>query len=183
MTALTRPTLDLYDAWASCLDEFGPGHVDASATWLVPRERDTTIEFCADLVTAAGAMADSSVPAPEGLVHADTYWITDGDVVVGFLQLRHTLNAFLLEQGGHVGYSVRPSRRRRGHATRALALALERARSLGLGSVLVTCDEDNVASARTIESAGGELEDLRQGKRRYWIDLYAPLPSTDEASP
>ena len=90
--------------------------------------------------------------------------------VVGFLALRHSLNAWLLEEGGHIGYSVRPSRRGQGHASRALALAVRRSAELGLDRVLVTCDEDNVASARTIERNGGVYEDTRNGKRRYWID-------------
>jgi len=89
--------------------------------------------------------------------------------------LRHTLNEWLLEIGGHVGYSVRPSQRRRGHASFALAGTLDTARELGLDRVLITCREENVASARTIEHAGGVLEDVRDtdlGRiRRYLIDL------------
>ena len=89
--------------------------------------------------------------------------------MVGFLALRHALTAWLLEEGGHIGYSVRPSRRGQGHATRALGLAVRRSAELGLDRVLLTCDEDNVASARTIERNGGVYEDTRNGKRRYWI--------------
>ncbi len=102
---------------------------------------------------------------------SDYWWITHDHEVVGFLAIRHRLNEWLLEEGGHIGYSVRPSRRRQGHASRALGLALLRARDLGLDRVLVTCDEDNVGSARTIESQGGIFEDARKGKRRYWIAL------------
>ena len=106
-------------------------------------------------------------------MHCDYLWITDGDPeeVIGFLAIRHRLNDFLLEEGGHIGYSVRPARRGEGHATRALALALDRAAELGIDRVLVTCDEDNEPSRRTIEGNGGVLEDVRKGKRRYWIDL------------
>jgi predicted acetyltransferase len=64
---------------------------------------------------------------------------------------------------------VRPSRRREGHASRAVALALIRAKELGLERVLLTCDEDNVGSRLTIENAGGVYEDSRKDKRRYWI--------------
>jgi predicted acetyltransferase len=71
--------------------------------------------------------------------------------------------------GGHIGYSVRPGARRRGVATAALAQGLEIAAALGIDPVLVTCDTDNTASRRTIEGAGGSLEDIRDGKRRYWI--------------
>ena len=93
---------------------------------------------------------------------------------LGSVSLRHELNDFLLERGGHIGYSVRPAARRRGIATAALRLTLQRARSLGLDRVLVTCEAGNVASARTIEGCDGALEDVREGMRRYWIELPAP---------
>jgi predicted acetyltransferase len=64
---------------------------------------------------------------------------------------------------------VRPSRRRQGHARRALALGVRRAGELGIERVLVTCDDDNAGSRRTIERCGGVLEDVRGDKRRYWI--------------
>ena len=118
--------------------------------------------------------ADPAYDLPEDRVHCDYYWITDGagadEEVVGFLALRHALTAWLLEEGGHIGYSVRPSRRGQGHASRALGLAVRRAAELGLDRVLLTCDEDNLASARTIERNGGVYEDTRNGKRRYWIE-------------
>ena len=171
MTTLTRPSLGLYDAWAACVADFEPGHIPAAASWLVDREPEISRDYCADLVDAIAAVADTSRTTPAGVVHADSYWVSDDRTVVGFLQVRHTLNDFLRETGGHIGYSIRPGHRRRGHATRALGLALERARVLGLDRVLVTCDDDNVASARTIEAWDGILEDVRNGKRRYWISL------------
>ena len=88
---------------------------------------------------------------------------------IGFLAVRHRLNDWLLQEGGHIGYSVRPSRRGVGHASRALHLGLGHAAGLGLDRVLLTCEEDNVASRRTIVSAGGVYEDTRNGKQRFWI--------------
>jgi predicted acetyltransferase len=111
-------------------------------------------------------------PGSEG-VPDSLLWIVEEQEVIGFLSLRHRLNDWLLEEGGHVGYSIRPSRRGHGHATRALALAVRRAAGLGIDRVLLTCDEDNLASARTIERGGGVYEDSRRGKRRYWIDTSA----------
>jgi predicted acetyltransferase len=71
--------------------------------------------------------------------------------------------------GGHIGYDVRPSARRRGHATAMLRAALPVARGLGIESALVTCDEDNVASRKVIEANGGVFEDQRGDKLRFWI--------------
>ena len=78
--------------------------------------------------------------------------------VIGFLALRHRLNDFLLQEGGHIGYSVRPSRRRAGHASRALALALPARRTPRPGAGGATCDEDNLGSRLIIEKAAGVLE-------------------------
>ena len=99
------------------------------------------------------------------------FWIADGDEVVGSLAVRHELSAWLLEEGGHIGYSIRPSRRRAGARVARARAGAGRARELGLDRVLVTCDEDNERSRRTIERNGGVLEDVRAGKRRYWIEL------------
>ena len=88
---------------------------------------------------------------------------------VGRLAIRHRLNDFLLDVGGHIGYDVRPSRRREGHAREMLRQALPWAHGLGIDSALVTCDDDNAASLRVIEAAGGVLEDVRGVKRRYWV--------------
>jgi predicted acetyltransferase len=99
------------------------------------------------------------------------FWVVDDerpDTYLGSASIRHRLTPFLLEVGGHIGYSVRPSARRRGVATEALRLLLPHAAALGIDPALVTCDVDNVASAKVIEANGGVLEDVRGVKRRYW---------------
>ncbi len=112
-------------------------------------------------------------PRPTGWVPCTFLWMSDGpgsDQFLGSIALRHSIDhPFLAEAGGHIGYSVRPSARRRGHATDALRQVVALAGRRGIGRVLVTCDETNVASARTIEAGGGVFEDSRQEKRRYWI--------------
>jgi predicted acetyltransferase len=84
------------------------------------------------------------------------------------------LNDHLLQIGGHIGDMVRPSERRKGYGTEQIRLALEKCRELGIPWVLVTCDKDNIASARTIQKNGGVLEnevmDADVVKQRYWID-------------
>ena len=63
-----------------------------------------------------------------------------------------------MTDGGHIGYSIRPSYRRRGYGHRILQLALEKCGDLGMERVLVTCDEDNAASRRIIEANGFVFE-------------------------
>ena len=97
--------------------------------------------------------------------------------VVGMLQIRHRFNEFLEKFGGNIGYSVRPSERRKGFAAQMLRLCLPRCRELGLTRVLVTCLRENEASRRTILANGGVYESTvyepREGEHleRYWIDL------------
>lgn len=96
--------------------------------------------------------------------------------IVGRASIRHELNDFLLNFGGHIGYAVRPAFRRLGYASSILRQSIALAGELGLSKVLLTCDDHNLGSARVIESAGGVLEDVRLGsdgieKRRYWIRL------------
>ena len=167
MTDLAPPDLRHFDSWAATLAEFGDDYPDGSGCPRdgQPRDRVSFERFVAERLR----YADPAAELPEGMVHCDFLWILDGAEMVGFLALRHTLNDFLLEQGGHIGYAVRPSRRRQGHASRARGLGVDRAAALGLDRVLLTCDEDNVGSRRTIEGAGGVYEDSRGGKRRYWI--------------
>lgn len=96
--------------------------------------------------------------------------------LAGRVSVRHWLNASLLQRGGHIGYGVLPQYRRRGLGRLLLLRGLEITSQLGIERVLVTCDEDNVASRRIIEGAGGVFEstfesaDHRVPTRRYWIE-------------
>ena len=108
---------------------------------------------------------DGWVPAVQLVAFA-----RDGQAV-GFLNLRLRLSDYLLEEGGHIGYSIRPSQRRKGLAKLQLELGLAEARKQGLERVLITCDEDNEASRRTILSAGGVYENTIDRSQRYWIEL------------
>ena len=95
--------------------------------------------------------------------------------IVGNLQIRHFLNEKLLNDGGHIGDSVRPSERRKGYATKMISLALEECKKLGMDKVLLVCDKDNIGSVKSIINNGGVLENevLKEGKliQRYWIML------------
>jgi predicted acetyltransferase len=117
---------------------------------------------------------------PPGQVPSTFLFGFVGPRIVGRVSIRHELNAFLLRVGGHIGYAVVPEFRRRGYATAMLVLSVRFARErFGIERVLLTCDDDNVGSIRTIEKSGGVLEnvvsgpDLVKPRRRYWIDARA----------
>lgn len=112
----------------------------------------------------------------EGLVCATTFIAVDEyNTVVGMLDIRHTLNDYLLNYGGHIGYSVAKAYRRKGIATEMLKQGLEICREMDIKDVLITCDKDNIGSAHTIMNNGGELEnEISNGDKiiqRYWITL------------
>jgi len=113
-----------------------------------------------------------------------------GTRIVGRASVRHRLNKFLEREGGHIGYVVVPEFRRRAHATAILSLALQIARDkCGIDRFLVSCDDDNVGSIKTIERNGGILEnvvsgpDLAKPIRRYWIDLSAAGAARKDTAP
>ena len=120
-------------------------------------------------------ISNASKTPPPGWVKSSTYFAFDGEKIVGTIQIRHELNESLLTIGGHIGYAVRPSERRRGCATEMLSLALAECRALGIKKALVTCDAGNAGSARTIIKNGGVLENEfiePDGNivSRYWIE-------------
>lgn len=106
---------------------------------------------------------------PSDLVPSTTLWWAEDDEYLGRISIRHRLTQHLLDYGGHIGYDIRPSARRRGHATAMLARALPVAAGLGIDPALITCDEDNVGSRKVIESNGGQFDDQRGVKLRFWV--------------
>jgi predicted acetyltransferase len=115
---------------------------------------------------------------PDGLVPA-TFVVADvAGTLVGRSSIRHELNDYLAREGGHIGYAVLAAHRGRGYATEILRQSLVIARAVGVDRVLITCADDNIASARVIERCGGVFESLVDTTlpgggpptRRYWID-------------
>ncbi len=130
----------------------------------------------ASLNAQGGAMylADGRRIAKVRFAH---FWLVSGPHFIGRTGVRYGLNEGLRLWGGHIGYEIRPGLRRRGFGHLALTLAIAHMQENGIGRLLLTCRDDNVASARIIEAHGGVLEALaphplyqRVMTRRYWIE-------------
>jgi predicted acetyltransferase len=176
MPQLIAPDVRVRTSFLAAMDEFGAegrgGEDDDSmigrdirawsASWHTPAG-------FARYVAALRAHADTAVPPPPGKVHCTTLWWAEGDTFLARIAIRHRLTDFLLHYGGHIGYDVRASARRQGHATAMLRAALPRAAALGIERALITCDTTNTGSRTVIERCGGVFEDERGGKLRYWV--------------
>ena len=167
---LIEPTYDWADKIWAYREEFllDGERVHGSA---LLGEYENFEEWFADVVknSSEETVADGWVPSSTLL------GIDETGRIVGMIDIRHRLNDYLARFGGHIGYSVRKSERRKGYATHKLTQALDVARQLEIPKVLITCAKDNVASAATIRKGGGILENevyedyvLMQ---RYWIDI------------
>jgi predicted acetyltransferase len=163
--------------------------------------KSAAIELCREYLTdnsimnGAGGM-DKSIDDYEGwvdrlegdinynnikgdMIPANTYFAIrqNDEKIIGMINIRHRLNERLLKNGGHIGYSVRPTERKKGYATEILGLGLLYCRKLGLSQVLITCDRENSASAKVIINNGGILEnEIKYSEwdytvQRYWIYL------------
>jgi predicted acetyltransferase len=134
--------------------------------------------IAADFEGFVADLKNRAIPGlqPPELAPETWLWLVDGSEYIGGASIRHELNDDLLLVGGHIGYEIRPTKRRQGYGTRILAMALERAREMDIREVLVTCDTDNVGSRRIIEANGGRLENEVQvpnsqvRKLRFWIE-------------
>ena len=114
-------------------------------------------------------MEDWQVP------HSSFWLIDENQNILATSNLRHTLNEKLWIIGGHIGYGVAPSARRKGCATKVLELTLLEAKKLGIEKTLVTCYKNNIGSAKSILKNGGEFWKETPIKNRitqyYWISI------------
>ena len=116
---------------------------------------------------------------PEDKVPANTYFLIRelDNKIIGMINIRHRLNEFLLNEGGHAGYSIRPTERGKGYGTLILKLGLERCKELNLKEILITCDKANIPSAKVIQNNNGVLDNEIYSEafsgiiQRYWIKL------------
>ena len=115
---------------------------------------------------------EMGIKLPKNRVPSIQFVLFDkSDHALGFLNLRLRLNEGLLNHAGHIGYSIRPSERGKGYAKESLRQGLQIAKEKNIKRALVTCSTENPASRAVILANDGELEDVRNGTERYWIEL------------
>jgi predicted acetyltransferase len=170
MAFLTEPSERYQASYLDALQEF-----QAEGRHLEPPLETIAADF-ARFVQHLRERADRTKLKP-GWVPGSDFWFIDGSDYIGRLSLRYELNEHLLQMGGHIGYEIRPSRRRQGYGKLILTYGLVQAKAFGLERVLLTCDQDNLGSRKIIESQGGRLENIIELDRwplpvcRYWISL------------
>lgn len=166
---LEKPTLDLKEQYLDMVEEWKQSG-EKRVPWVLdvdPSDFPAMVQMFEDY--------SRGVNLREGFVPCSTYWLVREDNnVLGAVNIRHELNEYLRNFGGHIGYGIRPSERRKGYAREMLRLALQVVKGMGLARVLITCDKDNLGSAGTIRANGGVLdsESMHEGVpfQRYWIE-------------
>jgi predicted acetyltransferase len=167
---LIRPTTELRE---SCLEAIRELSVDPD----FQETLDWFYDVGPDFEAYVKDMLARSTRRTETIVPETIFWAESGGEFVGRISIRHDLTPGLARIGGHIGYDVRPSFRKKGIASEMLRLALPHAKSFGIQKALLTCDENNAGSIKVIEKNGGVLEgklDMGEGhprKLRYWINL------------
>ncbi len=174
--ALVSPSPSLRESYRELVEEFAKfGDKLVPFTLSFPNE-----DFSAFLQKLEDC--SNGIGLPDGFVAHSTYWLVrDDNEVVGVSNIRHTLTDALRLEGGNIGYGIRPTARRRGHAKAILQMSLKRAADLGISRALVTCAKSNVASVKTILYNGGVLDseeflqDREEIVQRHWVATGASL--------
>lgn len=167
---LVFPSEEHEKAWLDIIKEF-----ENAGEKIVPYGLKLNMDDYATYLTVTRNVRDNK-DVPSDFVRAETYFLMyeDEAKILGAVNIRHALNEKLLNTGGHIGYGIAPSERRKGYATKLLKMSLEKCKELSISEILVTCDKDNIGSAKTILKNGGILEnELTEENgnvvQRYWI--------------
>ena len=170
---LIEPTIEYKEQIRAYRQEFLVSGSSMDGTGSLRRIEDPKewIEFCEN--------SKKIETVPDGLIPATQYIFVrkEDDKIVGMLQIRHYFNDYLEKYGGHIGYSVAPSERRKGYASQMLKTALPKCKELGIDNVLITCIDNNEGSRKTILANGGVYESSvyepneKVNLERYWINL------------
>ena len=175
------PDVRFHDSWLEALREYhDEGRHDELDEDLF-EDRDEFGRYCDAVNAAVERLGEPDfylaqlygTPPPgewvDGYVPQTVLWWAAGAEYLGRLSIRHRLTPHLLYHGGNIGFEVRPSARRRGHATAMLAAALPLAAELGIDPARIDCDVTNAPSRRVIEANGGVLDEERDGSCFFWV--------------
>ena len=188
MQTLITPSYEYRESFLAGAAEFlAEGRLDSTYTLCLGYNITTLDDNFPQFILDLKALADVEL---SGAQYPDrVFWLIDEGEYIGQSSIRPDLcTPYLLTYGGHIGYSIRPSQRRRGYGKAILAQTLDASREMGLKRVLVTCDADNVGSRKVIEHNDGQFESAMSmtartfraegrkssqpiDKLRYWIDL------------
>ncbi len=161
---LIKPTLQYEESFREGLEEFEAE--DAKGFWDIGKKAIDDIKS----YIHTSQKYEKGIDLPKNWASASTYWLMDEDEFVGTIIIIQQK-----KEGGNIGYYIRPSMRQKGYGKKILELSLPKAKELGIKKVLITCDEDNVASRKIIEQNGGIYEGPAELNGipicRYWIDL------------
>ena len=169
---LVEPTKQLEPLLLAYKNEYiahGETHINGSCSFMRYTDYDEWLNKVQSLTKIE--LTDGSVPAT-------TYFLLrqSDNKIVGSIQLRHQLNDYLRASGGHIGYSICPTERRKGYATWQLRQVLKIAQQMNIPKVMITCDKSNAASAKTAVKCGGVLTWEGYCEKEiiqvYWIDLF-----------
>jgi predicted acetyltransferase len=165
---LVKPDRLYESGWKAALKEFEAE--SQGGFWNVPEKPEDLDEY---IRRTEGHGRGENLP--DYWMPATTFWLVEGSSFLGHVNVRHKLVEWSERIGGHIGFAIRKSERKKGYGSRILELAKVEARNLGLTRVLVTCNEMNAGSRKIIEKNGGVFQDVNEVKgeqvRRYWIEL------------
>ncbi len=167
---LTKPTMEYAKSFSLAMEEYHKNHEDGFLNEVGSPQ--TAAEY-----VALTRKHEQGRDLPKDWIPYSVFWLIDNNEYIGQLTVRHILTDHLRNVGGHVGYHIRPSKRKLGYGKKLLELALPKIRELGIYKVLITCDESNIASRKIIEHSGGVLEksnpqdDGKSNKLLYWIKV------------
>ncbi|GAA4067465.1 GNAT family N-acetyltransferase [Amphibacillus indicireducens] len=168
---LEKPTVDLkneyiefYQEWKNSGEKMIPFVIEKD-----PADFDAMLNYLSDCEKGIE-------PQGSWIAKNSTFWLVDHNKIIGVVNIRHSLTEQLFNSGGHIGYGIRPTRRKQGYGTKMLLLALLKAKELKIGKALLVCYPTNIASKKVILNNGGQkdndfIDQQNNTLNRYWIEL------------
>jgi len=174
---LEEPSLERKDEIIEYLDEFVKYNSNINGTGSLDKIYDgytfeEALERCLNMKNELYAKSINRVPGKTFLLIRK-----DDNKIVGTINIRWNLSEKMLKFGGHIGYGIRPTERRKGYNKIQLYLVLLEAQKLNLDKVMLDCSVDNLGSDKTIKALGGILErcELDEADNTmtnvYWINV------------